>query len=64
MEALEGVLDLLSLFFVGGVSIVKNRIATGFRIGRIIVIEVSDSDSDSDSDRLRPNGPTVHSLCV
>jgi hypothetical protein len=43
---------------VGGVSVVKNRIATGFRIRRIIVIEVSDSD------RLRPNGPTVHSLCV
>ena len=60
MEDLEGVLDLLSLFFVGGVSVVKNRIATGFRIGRIIVIEVSDSDSD----RLHPNGPTVHSLCV
>ena len=41
MEALEGVLDLLSLFlFLGGVSVVKNRIATGFRIGRIIVIEV------------------------
>jgi hypothetical protein len=58
MEDLEGVLDLLSLFFVGGVSVVKNRIATGFRIRRIIVIEVSDSD------RVRPNGPTVHSLCV
>jgi hypothetical protein len=38
---LEGVLDLFSLFFGGGgVSVVKNRIATGFRIGRIVVIEV------------------------
>ena len=27
-------------FFGGGVSVVKNRIATGFRIGRIVVIEV------------------------
>ena len=41
MEALEGVLDLVSLFFGGGgVSVVKNRIATGFRKGRIVVIEV------------------------
>jgi hypothetical protein len=41
MEALEGVLDLLSLFLGGGgLSVVKNRIETGFRIGRIIVIEV------------------------
>jgi hypothetical protein len=42
MEALEGVLDLLNLFWGGGgrVSVVKNRIATGFRIGRIVVIEV------------------------
>ena len=36
-----GVLDLLRVFFLGGgVSVVKNRIATGFRIGRIVVIEV------------------------
>ena len=38
--ALEGVPDLLSLFFGGGgweVSVVKNKIATGFRIGRIVV---------------------------
>ena len=27
-------------FFGGGVSVVKTRIATGFRIGRIVVIEV------------------------
>jgi hypothetical protein len=41
MEALEGVLVLLSLFFLGGgVSVVKNRITTGFRIGRIVVIDV------------------------
>ena len=33
---------ICSVFFLGGggVSVVKNRIATGFRIGRIVVIEV------------------------
>ena len=33
---------ICSVFFwgEGGVSVVKNRIATGFRIGRIVVIEV------------------------
>ena len=38
---LEGVLDLLSLFFWGWgwvVSVVKNKIATCFGIGRIVVI--------------------------
>jgi hypothetical protein len=40
MEALEWVLDLVSLFLGWGVSVVKNRIATGFRKGRIVVIEV------------------------
>jgi hypothetical protein len=41
MEPLEGVLDLLSLFLGGGgLSVVKNRIATSFRIGRVVVIEV------------------------
>jgi hypothetical protein len=43
-EQMQGVLDsTMGLFLRGGgvrVSVVKNRILTGFRMGRIVVIEV------------------------